>query len=44
MKTNCTLKYVLGKFPVGVIDLELQTNIQIEEQVEPNFLKERYRG
>jgi len=38
------LKYVTGKFPAGVIDLELKTNILIENEVEPNFQKERQRG
>jgi len=44
LKFNCTLKYVTGKFPAGVIDLELKTNILIENEVEPNFQKERQRG
>ena len=44
LKTNCTLKYVIGKIPADVIDTELKTNILIENEIEPNFQKERQRG
>lgn len=44
LKTNCTLKYVIGKIPPDVIDTELKTNILIENEIEPNFQKERLRG
>ncbi len=30
LKSNCTLKYVLGKIPPDLIDLELKINILIE--------------
>ena len=29
LKTNCTLKYVIGKIPPDVIETELKTNILI---------------
>lgn len=37
LKQNITLKYVLGKFAPEVIDLELEINIKIQTDVEPNY-------
>jgi Ran GTPase-activating protein (RanGAP) involved in mRNA processing and transport len=37
MKKNCTLKFVVGNITPDIIDLDLRVNIQIENEVEPNF-------
>jgi Ran GTPase-activating protein (RanGAP) involved in mRNA processing and transport len=37
LKSNITLKYVIGKLTPDIIDEELQTNITIENEIIPNF-------
>ena len=37
LKKNCTLQYVVGNLTPDIIDLDLRVNIQIEDEVEPNF-------
>jgi Ran GTPase-activating protein (RanGAP) involved in mRNA processing and transport len=37
LKKNCTLKYVVGNITPDIIDQDLRVNIQIENEVEPNF-------
>lgn len=38
LKQNITLKYVLGKLTPDIIEEQLNINIQIQTDVEPNFL------
>ena len=37
LKTNITLKYVIGKLTPDIIDEDLLTNITIENEILPNY-------
>jgi hypothetical protein len=37
LKSNITLKYVIGKLTPDIIDEELQINITIENEILPNY-------
>lgn len=37
LKKNCTLKFVIGNLTPDIIDFDLRVNIQIQQEIEPNF-------
>lgn len=43
LKSNITLKYVVGKLHPDIIDDELEENITIENEVTPHFIQ-KFRG